>query len=421
MRGRQSVPRSTNYDLPAHFLHLPPRPTRNPQARQSRPQTTGSNVGSLRRRLTSPGSSTTSMSPETATGPSPSLSSQIRATTQAPRRKSLTTSPATETPQQAQQAPGGLLPSFGAEAPHIENSPSTTQSSLSDSKGDVSSDNQDQVSMHSRFSTNTERERLSRGIWEWARLGRMGILSRKTSSPPTFLTTKAATLAVNGALQDSRISDMSNSESVDDFSLPSSIATHSELAALQTTVPRSQPEGLGISTEELDGSYFSQTKGSSDDLVASGSVSSVNATPSPSTLRSGSLYPVEEVDSNSTTATATPVHEIAQPLRKAGQRPPAENDNAPSVTSRKEKLAPKSGDSSKRTASAAFKSPQPRSSPQTKPKHERPTTPPEPTPNRKASSGHSPHTSNQSTPKQVPKYKIALASHLLSPARSTAS
>lgn len=84
------------------------------------------------------------------------------------------------------------------------------------------------------------------------------------------MTSKAANSAVNGALEDRRMT-----ASQDDFSVPSTTATEPENEERIEEMAAAKIEGLGISNTTVD-PLFSQTKRSSDDLVAS-----INGTPSP--------------------------------------------------------------------------------------------------------------------------------------------
>lgn len=139
----------------------------------------------------------------------------------------------------------------------------------------------------------------TRGIWEWARLGRMGIISRK-SEPPGFLTTRAATLAMTGALQDSRGLN-SSTGSPDDLSLVSATSTFLTNSENSSSALGMRSDGAGISntSDSYDfGPFFSQTKGSSDDLVAA---SSTNGTPEAERMRTGDVI-LEESEPSTTTS-----------------------------------------------------------------------------------------------------------------------
>lgn len=124
----------------------------------------------------------------------------------------------------------------------------------------------------------------------------MGIMGRRPQSEwktPGIMTSKAATTAVNGALEGARTID--GSGSLDDFSLISSTSTDPDNAAKQTEAMAAKLEGLGISHSTIDSMSFSQTKRSSDDLVAS-----MNQTPSPNALKSGNGHDDQDISAPST-------------------------------------------------------------------------------------------------------------------------
>jgi hypothetical protein len=115
----------------------------------------------------------------------------------------------------------------------------------------------------------------------------MGIIGRRPQSEwkaPGIITTKAATSKLNGALEGRRT--VEGSGSLDDFSLLSSTVSEPGNEAQRQEVIAAKLEGLGISNSSgTHGDHtllFSQTKRSSDDLVAS-----LNDTPSPNALRAG--------------------------------------------------------------------------------------------------------------------------------------
>jgi hypothetical protein len=85
------------------------------------------------------------------------------------------------------------------------------------------------------------------------------------------MTSKAATSAVNGALGGSKA--VAN----DDFAIPSAVLTEPHNVERLEEVAAAKMEGLGLANSTVEQrSVFSQTKRSSDDLVAS-----MNGTPSP--------------------------------------------------------------------------------------------------------------------------------------------
>lgn len=111
-----------------------------------------------------------------------------------------------------------------------------------------------------------------RGIWQWATAGtRLNMLGRTPPLAYPPMTLKAATTAVNGALEGAK------SLIKDDFSIPSAVSTEPDNEALAEVVIAAKIEGLGIANSTVEQrSLFSQTKRSSDDLVAQ-----LNDTPSP--------------------------------------------------------------------------------------------------------------------------------------------
>ena len=137
-----------------------------------------------------------------------------------------------------------------------------------------------------------------RNLWARFSTGRLGIIG-KLSHPelrgPGILTSKAATSAVTGALDEGKIA-----ESLDDFSIPSSTSTKPgtvlpsairspimisaengtltpiEDGALNDEVAAQEFDGLQTPNGVVDSALFSQTRLSSDDLVAS-----MSDTPSP--------------------------------------------------------------------------------------------------------------------------------------------
>lgn len=183
-----------------------------------------------------------------------------------------------------------------------------------------------------------------RGLWipEWARMGTRMAMGRRPQTEwrvPGIMTSKAANSAVNGALEGGKSID--GSGSLDDFSLMSSTSTDPDNESKRNEAIEAKIEGLGISSSTVDPSLFSQTKKSSDDLVAS-----INGTPSPNALR----------NSDST------------------------------------------ADGSDTTSPPATPSPQPRNQ-----------------------NNVTDNSENTPSPHRIPKYKIALASHILSPARTPSS
>lgn len=122
-----------------------------------------------------------------------------------------------------------------------------------------------------------------RGIWDWARAGtgKLNIIGRlphpewKSPGPAP----KASGLVVNGAQR-----PLKPSSPHDDFSIPSTTATEPDNLPQQQLTAAAKIEGLGISAlspllPSMSPLDFSQTKGSSDDLIAN--MSETTGSPSP--------------------------------------------------------------------------------------------------------------------------------------------
>lgn len=122
-----------------------------------------------------------------------------------------------------------------------------------------------------------------RGIWDWARAGtgKLNIIGRlphpEWKSPGSA--PKASDLVVNGAQR-----PVKTDSPHDDFSIPSTTATEPDNLSQQQLTAAAKIEGLGISAlspmlSSLSPHDFSQTKGSSDDLIAN--MSETTGSPSP--------------------------------------------------------------------------------------------------------------------------------------------
>jgi hypothetical protein len=122
-----------------------------------------------------------------------------------------------------------------------------------------------------------------RGIWDWARAGtgKLNIIGRlphpEWKSPGSA--PKASDLVVNGAQRPAKTDSPH-----DDFSIPSTTATEPDNLSQQQLTAAAKIEGLGISAlspmlSSLSPHDFSQTKGSSDDLIAN--MSETTGSPSP--------------------------------------------------------------------------------------------------------------------------------------------
>lgn len=123
-----------------------------------------------------------------------------------------------------------------------------------------------------------------RGIWEWARAGtgRLNIIGRlphpEWKSPGSA--SEAGAVVVNGAPLSGK-----TTAAHDDFSIPSATATQPDNVERQHTAAGAKIEGLGISPFPMPPTDFSQTAGSSDDLIAN--ASETTGSPSPLLTKHG--------------------------------------------------------------------------------------------------------------------------------------
>ncbi|KAL5371764.1 hypothetical protein DPSP01_014026 [Paraphaeosphaeria sporulosa] len=238
---------------------LPPRRPRPPPILQAPPprharrQSETTSAGPLRRRLTSPAFSTVETSTEHATAGPPSPKAEkdkFRRVT--PPERLLPTPPLTEENQS--------LPALADRPPSSDGGSHQHRASNT-----VSENGMDE---------NAKPEHTSppRGIWQWARAGtRLNMLGRMPTIPHPPMTLKAATTAVHGALGGGKAATK------DDFSIPSAVSTEPDNETQAEEVAEAKMEGLGIANSTVEQrSLFSQTKRSSDDLVAH-----LNDTPSP--------------------------------------------------------------------------------------------------------------------------------------------
>ncbi|KAF2675600.1 hypothetical protein K458DRAFT_411110 [Lentithecium fluviatile CBS 122367] len=271
-----ALPRDPRFDRSAlsKSSDLPPRPHRPshppqdppPPPRQARRQDGASSVGPLRRRLTSPASSTVETSIEHATASPPSPKEQrdkFRRATPPEKHQQSPALPEAST-EESHPAPADPHPSSSVESRPPQDSATSDTRATPPSKAENEESKEDQTSP-------------SRGIWGWAKsgTGRLGIIGRiphpEWKGP--ILTAKAATSAVNGVLEGGK-----TVESLDDFSIPASTSTEPDNVAQQEEAAAAKIEGLGIANSTVD-PMFSQTKRSSDELAAS-----VTTTPSPNAL-----------------------------------------------------------------------------------------------------------------------------------------
>ncbi|KAF2639431.1 hypothetical protein P280DRAFT_402545 [Massarina eburnea CBS 473.64] len=248
----------------------------HPPSRQAHRQD-GLSVGPLRRRLTGPASSTVEMSTETAT-----------ARPQSPKEENdkfrLVTSPAQQAPQN---------PTLQEETEESLPAPDASHQSSDGTSRQVQGSSVSDKSFSSEASETTasarkleEQTPSPRNLWQWAKAGtgKLGIIGRMPHPEwkGPVMSSKDATSAVNGALEEGK----KVGDSLDDFSIPSTMATEPNNEERKEEALAAKIESLGIASSSVivDPSLpptkvhpsFSQTKKSSDDLVVEQS-----RTPSP--------------------------------------------------------------------------------------------------------------------------------------------
>lgn len=239
----------------------PPKTPRQHPPRQARHQD-GISVGPLRRRLTSPASSTVGTSPEMATASLPPNQDATKDREKwrrvtPPERKKLS-------PEQNKILEDEEMPSQRpAQGEHLPNS------------GGMSRQHPDRsVNVGDRDTANPniihEKVPSRKGIWEWARAGtgRLNIIGRiphpEWKGPPAANGHVVTSTNVANGTQ-------SQSQSQDDFSIPSTTASDSKNEGQDLAMMAAKAEGLGIAHATTMSPSFSQTKMSSDDLVAAAS------------------------------------------------------------------------------------------------------------------------------------------------------
>lgn len=208
-------------------------------------------AGPLRRRLTSPASSTVEMSTEQATAitltPEQMREKFRKVTPTATTGKPLPSPPLTEETQ-SPTAPEGRPPSLESGSRHLPNN--------------IFEDSQDAMAK------SVEQMLPPKSIWKWAKAGTGRLALIGGVSQPANISTRTVTSIPNGGLQKEETPK-------DDFSVPSATSTEPNNEERIVEAAAAKMEGLGLSNSTVD-SHFSQTKRSSDDLVAS-----MNNTPSP--------------------------------------------------------------------------------------------------------------------------------------------
>jgi hypothetical protein len=236
----------------------PPRTPRQHPPHQAR-HSDGISVGPLRRRLTSPASSTVGTSPEMATGSLPPNQDATKDREKwrrvtPPERKKL--SPEQNKIPEEEETPLQRP----AQEEHRLSSEGVSRR-LPDK--DVNFPNHDTA----KSETSHEKSSSRRGIWEWARAGtgRLNIIGRIPH--PEW---KGPHVANGHVVSSANVANGTQSGSQDDFSIPSTTISESK-EEQDSTILTAKAEGLGIAQVATMSPSFSQTKMSSDDLVAAAS------------------------------------------------------------------------------------------------------------------------------------------------------
>ncbi|KAF2713199.1 hypothetical protein K504DRAFT_449932 [Pleomassaria siparia CBS 279.74] len=400
--------------VPPHPPPHPPRLIQNPQPppRQAHPQD-GTSVGPLRRRLTSPAPSTVGTSTEHITANLPSPEEKRDKFRQAtpervtpPERRLTDPEPLEMSPPVQDVRP----PNSVAESRRALDSSISEEGDRGGSSGQVLSE-----------------VLPRRNIWQWTRVGtgRLGIIGRVPQpqwNGTGILTCEGATSAVTGSLDGGQ-----SNQSLDDFSVPSSTVTepdNGENTSVGCSATERGFEGLGITNGIVD-SMWSQTRPSSDDLVAS-----MNGTPSP-------MWTGEVANRRSPPTTPSPLPPLLGANEQSGDRGSASeplsprlkelkgNSDSPTFSPLPSKLAELNGDRDLAYTSSPLpedsdyiRSPRP---PKLKDVHGNsenttysPFIPRTATLNG-TSTEHSPNL------RRIPKYKIALTANILSPAQTVST
>ncbi len=254
---------------------------------------------------------------------------------------------------ESRPARDGPLPSSGDATRHLQSS--------------VVSENSDKGMAES--ANDLQRMPTRRGIWEWA----------KVWKGPTHSMNMTVS-SIDGMLLESG----TMSESQDDFSIPSTITSQVLDSEQRAEVAADRMEGFGISSGMSPS--FSQTKRSSDELVAASSTSS---TPANRNAQSESW-------SNSNDETSTP--------SAASKDSPPSTPDTPTPQPRR-RDTPASGNASMQSSTS--KDVSSATKPESHEKKSNGKSKPKPSPS-----------DGTPSPRHIPTYKIALAPNLLSPARN---
>ncbi|KAH7359822.1 hypothetical protein BKA66DRAFT_573931 [Pyrenochaeta sp. MPI-SDFR-AT-0127] len=367
-------------NLPRHLPQITPRPL---PPRQARPQD-GTGAGPLRRRLTSPASSTVGTSKETAVATQPPNPDMTKDREKDRERLRKVTPPDRQRRQQEQIQinRSEISESRPALDERLQSSDDMSRQPHDSALIEVGDENMGGATK------GLQRTPSRRGIWEWARVGtgRLNIIGR-LPHPEWRGSGTAKTLAdfsVTGTPEDGI-----PSETQDDFSVPSATNTQPNNEEPLMEVAAAKIEGLGISDSNVTTSpSFSQTKRSSDELVAASSTAST-----PANL--------------STKAEDWSKGEISTPSAASKDSPPSTPETPTPQQRRRDTLIETESTPTHSTSSKdASHTPQAQSEEKSL---------------NGAISKTKPSSNNIPSPHRIPKYKIALASNLLSPARTGAA
>ncbi|RYN32088.1 hypothetical protein AA0112_g6263 [Alternaria arborescens] len=347
----------------------PPRPPPPKTPHPSRPlpaRPQEGSVGPLRRRLTSPASSTVVTSTEMAVASQPPNPDAIRERERDREKLRKVTPPERRRLERAQSSGTEIQKS----RPVLEE---RRRSSDDASPPHQNSHIEDEAlgELEGGPVQPPQRTPSRRGIWEWARVGtgRLNIIGR-IPHPEWKGPVVSHQVVMNGNSQISTIPEMH-----DDFSIPSTTATETNDLQEYNQAMAAKMEGFGFSHAHITTSpSFSQTKRSSDDLVAASSTASTPA----------NLNLVSEAWTNGERITPQP----------SKDSPPLTPDTPTPNQRRKDSTIEDESTPTKNASESA------KAEVADRPQNGVKTTP---------------------TPDRIPKYRIALTSNFLSPARSTTS
>ncbi|KAF1912839.1 hypothetical protein BDU57DRAFT_521402 [Ampelomyces quisqualis] len=385
--------RFTNSDQPSHPHHpLPSKTPRQPLSRQARPLG-GTSVDPLCRRLTSPAMSIVGTSPETAIA---ILPPSLDAAKDREKRRKVTPSERQKlSPEHTQPLEDTRTQSHPAQGEPLPSSEDTFRPSIEGDKDQIENGECEQDQASDALQQTPSR----RGIWEWARVGtgRLNIIGRiphpELRGPAMSRTSGPA---ING------IHDQTIREAHDDFSIPSTTATEPDNADRQRDPAVAHADGLEIGGTHFMSPSFSQTKRSSDELVAAAS-----STGSPESRVQDDPWTNGKMNTPSAASgdSPPPTPDTPMPQQSKTELPHHVNDASVDASS----LTPTGG------SHEQDKPGQQSASKEATPTRQKQLSADTPKSNTSAKTINAPHTCS---PHRVLKYKIALAPNLVPPART---